>query len=89
MLSGFTGWHLLIILIVVLLLFGGTKLPALARGLGESLRIFKSEIKKDDAAAPSEAAPNVTAPGAAVPDPGAPVVRPSDSPDGPQFPSKP
>jgi sec-independent protein translocase protein TatA len=48
MLSGLTGWHFLIVLIVILLLFGATKLPALAKGLGESMRIFKTEIKKDD-----------------------------------------
>jgi sec-independent protein translocase protein TatA len=51
MLSGLTGWHFLIVLIVILLLFGATKLPALAKGLGESMRIFKTEIKKDDATA--------------------------------------
>jgi sec-independent protein translocase protein TatA len=49
MLGGLTGWHFLIILLVVLLLFGATRLPALARGLGQSLNAFKSEMKpKDD-----------------------------------------
>lgn len=57
--AGLTGWHFLIVLLVVLLLFGATKLPALAKGLGESMRIFKSEIKKpeDGAASTSTAAP--------------------------------
>lgn len=42
--------HLLLIGIVILVLFGGKKLPEAARGLGRSLRIFKSEVKamKDD-----------------------------------------
>ncbi len=39
-------WHLLILVLVVLLLFGGKRLPDAARGLGRSLRIFKSEVKQ-------------------------------------------
>lgn len=47
-------WHWLIVLAVVLLLFGSKKLPDAARGLGRSMRIFKSEMKEmqnDDAPA--------------------------------------
>ena len=39
-------WHWLIVLAVVLLLFGSRTLPDAARGLGRSMRIFKSEIKE-------------------------------------------
>ena len=40
------GWpHLLVILAIVLLLFGAPKLPGLARSLGQSMRIFRSEVK--------------------------------------------
>ena len=42
--QGFTGWHALIILVVILLLFGAPKLPALARSLGQSMKILKSEV---------------------------------------------
>jgi len=63
MIGGLTGWHLLIILAVILLLFGAPKLPALARSVGQSMRIFKGEVdelKKDgtpaDAVAPVSAA---------------------------------
>jgi sec-independent protein translocase protein TatA len=45
MLGNLTGWHLVIILVVILLLFGATKLPTLARSLGQSMRIFKGEMK--------------------------------------------
>ena len=38
--------QLLILLAIVVLLFGGKKLPEAARGLGRSLRIFKSEVKE-------------------------------------------
>lgn len=40
------GWpEIVIILVVALLLFGGKKLPELAKGLGKGLRVFKKEIK--------------------------------------------
>jgi sec-independent protein translocase protein TatA len=45
MFAGLTGWHLLIILAVILLLFGATKLPALSKSVGQSMRIFKNEVK--------------------------------------------
>jgi sec-independent protein translocase protein TatA len=54
--NGLTGWHLLIILAVILLLFGAPKLPGLAKSLGQSMRIFRGEVKAmkdDDAAAPT------------------------------------
>ncbi|WJY97566.1 Sec-independent protein translocase subunit TatA [Corynebacterium fournieri] len=41
------GWtELIIIVFVVLLLFGANKLPDLARSMGRSARIFKSEVKE-------------------------------------------
>lgn len=44
------GWEILLIVLVILLLFGAKKLPELARGTGQALRIFKSETKglRDD-----------------------------------------
>jgi sec-independent protein translocase protein TatA len=47
MLSNLTGWHFFIILFVVLLLFGAPKLPALARSLGQSMKILKTEMAPD------------------------------------------
>ncbi len=43
--AGLTGWHLLALVIVVLLLFGAAKLPALAKSMGQSARVFKGEMK--------------------------------------------
>lgn len=41
------GWmEILIILLVVIVLFGAAKLPELARSMGRSMRIFKSEMKE-------------------------------------------
>jgi sec-independent protein translocase protein TatA len=40
------GWpHLIVLLVIILLLFGAPKLPGLARSLGQSMRIFRSEVK--------------------------------------------
>ena len=42
--------HILLVLVVLILLFGAKRLPDSARSLGQSLRIFKSEMsyKKDE-----------------------------------------
>lgn len=43
--NGLEPWHLLIVAIVFILLFGAKRLPDTARSLGKSLRILKSEAK--------------------------------------------
>lgn len=48
MLGNLNGWHLVIILAIVLLLFGAPKLPGLARSVGQSMRIFRAEVKNKD-----------------------------------------
>ena len=52
MFSQIGATEILIILGIVVLLFGAKKLPELARGSGEALRIFKSEVKGDDESKP-------------------------------------
>jgi sec-independent protein translocase protein TatA len=41
LLLGFGMQEMLILLLIVLVLFGGSRLPGLAKGLGESIRNFK------------------------------------------------
>ena len=41
-------WHIIILLLVVLLLFGSSRLPGAAKALGESMNIFKKSMKHDD-----------------------------------------
>ncbi|GAA3356944.1 MULTISPECIES: Sec-independent protein translocase subunit TatA [Saccharopolyspora] len=51
------GWELVLIVAVLVLLFGATKLPQMARSLGQSARVFKAEargMKEDEAAAKRE-----------------------------------
>jgi sec-independent protein translocase protein TatA len=38
-------WHLVVILVVALLIFGPSKLPGLGKGLGEGIKGFKEGIK--------------------------------------------
>jgi sec-independent protein translocase protein TatA len=40
--------ELLIILAVAVLLFGGRKIPEVAKGLGEGIKNFKNALKSDD-----------------------------------------
>ncbi len=62
MFAGLTGWHLLIILAIILLIFGAPKLPALAKSIGQSMRIFKGEVDemKKDGKDESSAGPGST-----------------------------
>jgi sec-independent protein translocase protein TatA len=65
MLANLSGWHLLIILAVVLLLFGASRLPALSKGIGQSIRIFKGEMRESDAAKTPQAESTKTTVGGA------------------------
>jgi sec-independent protein translocase protein TatA len=40
-------WELLIILVIVLLIFGATRLKDIGKGLGGAVSSFRSEVKKD------------------------------------------
>jgi sec-independent protein translocase protein TatA len=76
MLNNLGGWHLLIILAIVVLIFGAAKLPALAKSVGQSVNIFKGEMKTNAAEKAAEDAKTDAA--ASV----APVVfaEPTDAP---------
>ena len=43
---GLEPWHLIVLVVLIALLFGSKRMPDAARGLGRSLRIFKSEMKE-------------------------------------------
>jgi len=47
MFANLNGWHAVIIIAVILLLFGAPKIPQLARSLGQSMRILKTEIREE------------------------------------------
>ncbi|GAA1141733.1 twin-arginine translocase TatA/TatE family subunit [Nocardioides aquiterrae] len=79
------GAEWLVILAIVVLVFGAAKLPDLARGTGQALRIFKAETKglrdddeKDQATPPPPVAP---APTELPPTTAQEPVRPQDQTD--------
>lgn len=72
-----SGWELILIVLVIVVLFGAKKLPAAARGIGQSLRIFKTEVSSlsDDSDKVAPPTADVAAPPAltATPTPIAPA----------------
>ncbi len=54
MLANLNGWHAVIVIGVIVLLFGATKLPQLAKSVGQSMRILRKEtssaVDTDEAA---------------------------------------
>jgi sec-independent protein translocase protein TatA len=48
------GWQILIIVLVVLLLFGGKKIPELMRGMGRGVKEFKDGINGEDEKNPAK-----------------------------------
>ena len=51
------GTEILVIAGVILLLFGGSKLPALARGLGQSIKEFKKGARDEEEVKTAETKP--------------------------------
>ena len=47
-------WEIVLIVVLALILFGGTKLKGVGAALGQSIREFKKELKKDESAAEAE-----------------------------------
>jgi sec-independent protein translocase protein TatA len=45
---GLSSTELMIILVIVLVLFGGSRLPSLMEGMGKGLRSFKKAMRGDD-----------------------------------------
>lgn len=45
-LGNFRGWEIIIIVLVILLLFGGKKIPELMRGLGKGVHSFKKGMQE-------------------------------------------
>jgi sec-independent protein translocase protein TatA len=46
--GAFSPMHWLIVLLIVMVLFGGKKLPELGKGMGEAIRGFKKAMHEDD-----------------------------------------
>jgi sec-independent protein translocase protein TatA len=56
--SGLTQpWHIVLILLIALLLFGGKRLPEIGRSLGSGMREFKDSLMGNDAPEPQQLLP--------------------------------
>jgi sec-independent protein translocase protein TatA len=84
MLNELSPWHVIIVLLVFALLFGGKKLPEAARGLGRSMRIFRAEMSgnaTEPTQPPTAAVPTIAPMMATAPlQPLAPPVQPAPVP---------
>lgn len=61
------GIHLLIIVLILVLLFGATRLPAVSKGIAQSVRVFRKEVSKkndddDEGSVAEPSASKTTAP---------------------------
>lgn len=43
-----SGMELTVIVVIILLLFGGKKIPELAKGIGSGIKNFKNALKEED-----------------------------------------
>jgi sec-independent protein translocase protein TatA len=72
----FAPWHIVILVVAFMVLFGARKLPGAAQSLGQAMRIFKSETKGLNQDQDAQAAP-VTPPAAVAGQVPAPAAAPS------------
>ncbi|MBF8457457.1 twin-arginine translocase TatA/TatE family subunit [Kaistella sp. G5-32] len=54
--------HLLIVAIILLILFGGKKIPEMMRGLGSGIKEFKDAVKEEDKKTPEDPTNTTTTP---------------------------
>lgn len=46
---GLSGWHILLLVIIVLVFFGPSRLPSLGKSMGEAIKGFKKGLDGDEA----------------------------------------
>ena len=42
----FQVWHMIVLLVLVLVVFGSSRLPDIAKSVGQSMKVFKKEVKE-------------------------------------------
>jgi sec-independent protein translocase protein TatA len=73
----FGPWHLLIVVVAFVVLFGANKLPQMARSVGQSMRIFKAETSAlSGEKEPEQLSPTIQQPSTAQP----PQAHPQEQP---------
>ena len=77
-------WHIIILVVVLVVLFGAKRLPGAAQSLGQSMHIFKNSVQglhpddQDSAANPSAANPSAATPWVTSPQATPPAVTAPD-----------
>ncbi|WP_263730832.1 twin-arginine translocase TatA/TatE family subunit [Cellulomonas sp. SG140] len=88
----FEGWHPILLILIVVLVFGANRLPGAARNIAQSMKIFKRELESGDdkpagsatgATSTAPAAPPATPPAATQPSPTPPAGQPGSTPPAP------
>ena len=67
--GGLSIWHILLVLVVIMILFGAGKLPRVMGDLAKGIKSFKEGLKdegKDEAHEPPKAVPNASDPSVAT-----------------------
>jgi sec-independent protein translocase protein TatA len=76
----FAPWHIVILVVAFMVLFGARKLPGAAQSLGQAMRIFKSETKGLNQDSNDAQAAPVTPPAAVAGQVAAPASAPTAAP---------
>ncbi|MDR1634302.1 MAG: twin-arginine translocase TatA/TatE family subunit [Bifidobacteriaceae bacterium] len=74
-------WHYVVLAVVILLVFGAGKLPDIAKSIGQSLKVFKKEVRELQEEPPATAAPPPAASsGGSLPEAAGGPAAPGDPP---------
>jgi sec-independent protein translocase protein TatA len=72
----FSPFHWMIVALVILVLFGGRKIPEVMKGLGQGIREFKEGMRGGDSPTTPPASTTTTTPPATAPPPSTPEQKP-------------
>jgi len=72
----FSPFHWMIVALVILVLFGGRKIPEVMKGLGQGIREFKEGMRGGDSPTTPPASTTTSTPPATAPPPSTPEPKP-------------
>ena len=76
---GLSFWHIVVVLLVVLIVFGAGKLPQVMGDLAKGVKAFKAGLKDEESAAPPAAPAQIVPPPAATATPAATPAHPVET----------
>ncbi|QOQ38983.1 Sec-independent protein translocase subunit TatA [Trueperella pecoris] len=81
-------WHIIVLLVVILIIFGTAKLPDIARSLGQSAKVLKKELRELNEDDPQQLPPSQATPAQQPEQPYVGGVQPSGYQPGSQIPGQ-